>query len=313
MKTKHLLYLLILFVILFGVVKGVEFLGRGDGATKVRDFIAVKPDAYDTVEIAQPGGETVVLEQRNGAWRVAAPVDYPANASNVNALTARLEEVKSENIISSNPDNHVTYEVDEATGTRVSLKRGENVIESFYVGKISPDGNHTYMRSADAADVHFVRGMLTGLFERPVNDWRDKSILAVDQQAVNRVAIVKGGEQTVLTRAGATWQVQQGDAPAVAADTNKANELLATLGALNALGFVEETAAADLDFAAADTVVSVVMQDGTTHTLRLLAGDAYYLDYDRLTQVFEIAEYQYEQLGRMGTHYAAAAEPAPVE
>lgn len=299
LKSRQLLLLLGVVVVLFALVKGAEYLNRERVTVQVREFIAVTPDEYDRLEILYPGRELIVLARSGETWELTAPVAYPANEANVSSLVRRLEEVNSENIVSTQPESWSNYEVDDQAVT-VTLRSGDQDVQTFYVGKQAPAGFHTYMRLSGSDETHMVRGDIRSFVSYTVNEWRDKSIVDLPQESIERIQVSAAPERSYsLQRENELWQVEASSGESFPTDPNEANMLVGTLATLSALTFPTESVVETLDFSEPTLEVILTQSGGLATALQVVeSNDAYYLIKDGEETVFEIAGYIYEDLDR---------------
>lgn len=235
---------------------------------------SVDPARVTMLEITKPDGEVVELARRTGSWKLVRPLEYPANEQVVTTTLGLLENLELADVISTNPDNQSTYQVD-STGTRIVARAGDEVLLSAIVGKNSPDYSHTYVRQTGANEVYRAVGVLTYNFNKPVNDWRDKTILALDQQSISRVTLEYPKEKAtvVLARADSIWTVQAGAGEAQTADSLSVANLLRTASTLKTASFASAAESDSLDFEAPDFRLSVET-DSETRVVTFVEGEA---------------------------------------
>src|SRR5262245_46005259 len=109
------------------------------------ETLKVDPDRVTRLRIERHGEKPVVLERVAGSWKITAPVEYRANEQAVTAILDALKSLQLEDVISTNPKNQGTYQVD-STGTRVLAQEGDKTALEIVVGKNTPDFGHTYVR-----------------------------------------------------------------------------------------------------------------------------------------------------------------------
>jgi len=299
LKSRQLLLMLGGVIALFALVKGIEYVNRERTTVQVREFIAIAQQEYNRLEILYPGRELVVLTRNGEDWELVAPLAYPANQANVISLTRRLEEVNSENIVSTLPASWGNYEVDDRAIT-VTLRAGQEDVLTFYVGKQAPAGFHTYMRLAGSDETHMVRGDIRSFLRYTVNEWRNKTIVDLPQQSIQRIGVSATPERSfALMRDNDLWRVEDLAGERFPADPNEANMLVGTLATLAALTFPPESAVESLDFTEPTMEIILTQTGGLATTLQLVESNgAYYLVKDGGDTVFEVAGYIYDDLDR---------------
>ena len=97
-----------------------------------------------------------------------------------------LEDLKEAEIelISNKEDKKIEFLTDQGSGTRVELKKGEEILSEFVVGKLASDFVSTYITQTDSSKTYSVEVNLS-LFSR--NDWYDKTIFFTEAGKINKI------------------------------------------------------------------------------------------------------------------------------
>jgi hypothetical protein len=271
---KRLGILGVVFVVLCGILL-VQRLQRGKIVVSgPAEVVRVEPDKVTRIEIHKPDGD-VELVRTGEAWKLARPIEFPANAEMVAGMLKSVEELKLVDVISSNPANRGTYQVD-STGTAVTIWSGDKKTLSVVVGKSTADWTHTFVRHADRDEVYRADGVLAYNFNRRADDWRDKAVLALEPARIQRIALEypKDGDSVALVRADSThWSVQSGGGAASPADSATAARVVAGVAKLNAVGFATEAEAAGLDWAAPEFRLRVEAGPSGARTVTFAGAD----------------------------------------
>jgi hypothetical protein len=212
------------------------------------ETLKIDPDRVTRLRIERHGEKPVVLERVAGSWKITSPVEYRANEQAVTAVLDALKSLQLEDVISTNPKNQGTYQVD-SMGTRVQAQEGDKTVLEIVVGKNTPDFGHTYVRPASTQDVYRAVGVLSYNFNKRPDDWRDKAILSVNPSNVDKVVLEypKEKRQVVVARVDSTWTVAADGKPPEKADSTSASQLVNSAANLTTANFAtpEEAAAAD--------------------------------------------------------------------
>lgn len=226
--------------------------------------ITIDPEKVTRIAIHRPG-ESVELERAGSEWKLTKPLVYPANGDMVTAMLKQVEELNLEDIISKNPGTRSTYQVD-STGTTVEIWTGEKQALGIVVGKPSASYSHTFIRYTDRNEVYRADGIIAYSFNRRPDDWRDKTILKLDEKEIQQVRLdyLADKESVALVRADSThWRVQEGSSAPAPADSATAARLLAAVTKLVAVGFATPAEAAGSDFGAPDFRLTLQTHSGS--------------------------------------------------
>ena len=166
--------------------------------------------AIDRIEITSSSGD-VTLIREGGRWMLQFPIRYPADESAVRAAVGKAGRMDLKSLVSSNPDNQHIFQVDPA-GTLVRLfdRGAERAV--FRVGKVGRSFRDTYVRREGSNDVYLADGILTHIFVRKPDDWRDKRIFAVEQDEIRNVRFQYGDTTFILSFQDSVWLVDESPA-----------------------------------------------------------------------------------------------------
>lgn len=186
----------------------------------------------ETARLVIEGGETTaVLAESDDVWFVTSEDSFPAEAGVVEDMLGRVTGFSRKDIISSNPEKQALYKVD-STGVFVSIMdaRGDTLVR-FVVGKPGPDYQSTYVRDVASGDVVLAPGYLRAVFDRGKRTWQDRTVFALEPDAIEEVKIDRSGEGLTLKRnAAGQWYMSEPESSAC--DQNRITRLVRTLAYL---------------------------------------------------------------------------------
>jgi len=190
--------------------------------------------SVDKVEIKTPAS-SLVLEKRGAEWFVAQPVNYKADQANVGQIIHQVKNLEIKNIISSKPEKHSVFLVDKA-GTQVTVYEKGVEKASFILGKMAGSYSESYARKLNSDDVFIVEGASSYMFNRPVKDWRDKTILATPKESIKEVQYQYGDTTFNIAFHDSAWFAGKDKAQQSVIDG-----ILSSLSNLQADDFIDST------------------------------------------------------------------------
>ncbi|MCX6133132.1 MAG: DUF4340 domain-containing protein [Ignavibacteriales bacterium] len=204
-NTYVLLGLLAVLIIIayFVMQKPGERSSTGENSEMLASVDSI---ALDRIEIKSPTA-SVVLEKKGVEWFVESPVSYKADQSNVATLIHSARTLRIDNIVSNKPDKHAVFQVDTATGTLVRLMQGGAEKGAFILGKAGSSYSDMYARRAASNEVALVSGASSFVFNRPVKEWRDRTILSVPKETIKEVRYQYGDTTFVLAFRDGAWTI----------------------------------------------------------------------------------------------------------
>jgi len=168
-------------------------------------LVSIDSLAVDGIEIKSQAG-IVILQKKGVEWFVQEPVSYKADQSNVATLIHSSKRLEVKNIVSNKPEKHSIFQVDSAGTSVRMLERGAEKA-SFILGKSGSSYVETYARRTASSDVVLVTGASAYLFNRPVKDWRDKTIITIPRENIKEVRYQYGDTTFVLAFKDSAWTI----------------------------------------------------------------------------------------------------------
>lgn len=161
--------------------------------------------AVDKLEIRSTLGE-VVIEKQAGRWMVVKPVHYPASEEAVTGAIGKGRAVELAGLVSSNPEKQALFQVDTA-GTLVRVFEKENLRAAFVIGKASTTFRENYVRLENSDHVYLANELLSPVFARRLDEWRNKSILRFTKEDIRSIGFRFGDTTFTLAFHDSAWQI----------------------------------------------------------------------------------------------------------
>jgi hypothetical protein len=201
----------------------------------------IKSDQVEELELSAPDKPKVRLVKKDGAWRVAEPVDAKADDNAVNTAVTKLTELELAGVAATLPKSHEKLEVDEKSGTHVIAKGGGKTLLDAYIGAYKSGSSMVRLNGQDA--VAAVRGSIRFAFTKDVKEWRDRQINEVPAETVQQITFVnKDGRLQFKRENDAFVQVlAKGEKKIDPLDANKVKGVVGTAANLSATDFAAGT------------------------------------------------------------------------
>ncbi len=200
----------------------------GEAAVFFQDIDAESLEAVHMVR----SDTTVSLEREGGAWTVNG---FPADSGAVSRFLDALSELEIGELMAANPANHARMGVTEDSAVAVDFVVGGEA-RTLLVGDAGRRFGTSYVRMPGQDEVHLLEGDLRSHVRRGLDQWRSRTMAAVDSAAVARIEVEKDGDAYTLVRGDSAWTFESGDS--VRATTVQG--ILAELAGMVASGFVAE-------------------------------------------------------------------------
>ncbi len=196
---------------LFVVLLIVAFLvlqkpGEQSASSASTGFLTVIDSvSVDKIEIKTPT-LFLVLEKRGTEWYIAQPINYKANQTNVGQIIHQIKNLEVKSTVSSKPEKHSVFQVDQ-TGTEVKVYEKGIEKTSLILGKMAASYTESYARRLNSNDVLLVEGAYSYMFNRPVKDWRDKTIFTTPKESIKEVQYQYGDTIFSIAFKDSTWLI----------------------------------------------------------------------------------------------------------
>ncbi len=176
------------------------------------------------------------FRRQGDKWRIVEPIDVPANTFEVNALADAVKAIKAaeaENV------GDETTGLDKPKWT-VTVTDDAGVAHKLMVGKARPmKSDQTYVRPNDSKKAFVAKLDLAAKLDKPLSDFRDKTVLNLSSDSIARVKIA-GAESFELLKRDGKWELT---APLAApANPDSVRSLLSAVGRVTATEFVTDDA-----------------------------------------------------------------------
>jgi hypothetical protein len=121
----------------------------------------------------------------------------------VQDLLNRLNDMHVVSRRATQAASHTQFNIDDAHGTRITLKAGGTVLLDLVVGDAVGAG--TSVRRPGANEVFEADQSLSSMLSQQPRDWRNREITRVERGQVTRVEWVNPNGTFTFTRSGETW------------------------------------------------------------------------------------------------------------
>jgi hypothetical protein len=174
---------------------------------KPKVFAGLESDKIEELKVSTIAGGVASLQKAADGWKLTEPTAAKADESEVNGITSNLSSVTIERVVDEAPKNLGDYGLKEPV-TEVSFKaKGDKAFRTLQLGTKTPTGGDMYAKLAHDKKVFLVQGYLESTFNKQPFDLRDKRILTIDRDKVDRVEVVNGDSTIALTKGAGDWKI----------------------------------------------------------------------------------------------------------
>lgn len=273
------------------------------------NFVGADSGAVNKIVVKRMGNEAL-LERTGDGWNVIdAGTPRRADKMVVDQIANLAHNLTVGEIISSNAEKQMLFQVDTLLGHTVEFYRDGQMLGNLIVGKAGSDMRSTYVRKPESNDVYLAQASLARLLERPARGFRDKIVAPLDTSKVAMIEVASKDFKYSMVKVDSIWTVMTGSEPTFVADHMKALQLVGLLGNLRVADFVSDAERDTINLNEAIDQITVHKSDGArmTLSLRLKAEGKqdYYIKFSTLEELFTVFEGTRNSLFKKAEEYKA--------
>jgi len=206
---------------------------------RLTDLRATQVDGF---KIKSTAGE-IDMKKDGQHWSLNKPFKARGNDQKINDLVAQAANAHVDSFVADS-SNLAAFGLQDPRGSVALTEEGEKQPVLLLFGQpTEKDKEKIYVKLSTRESVLVVPRGLDGLLDTKPNDVRDKNLLRVDADIVDRMTIQpKDGEKIVLARKGESWVRKLDNKEELPINVVAANRLLNDLRTAQALEFVADIA-----------------------------------------------------------------------
>jgi hypothetical protein len=201
---------LVLILILGGLVGYIYYLNKdksADTETKEKAFASVKAEDIDDIQIKAADGQTSRVQKTDGAWKITAPEEAPADQSELSSITSALASLDIQRVVDENAVDLKQYGLEPAKVEVEFRAKGDKQPRRIQLGEKTPTGGDLYARLPSQKRVFLVSSFLDSTFNKNTFALRDKTIIKIERDKVDRIEIAADKKSVTLAKSGNEWQI----------------------------------------------------------------------------------------------------------
>ena len=210
MKIRNILIYLIIFIILgvFYYVYDVKLAQKETELTEsAKKIFALKFEDVKGMVYKNKDQEIVLVRESAEDWNITKPIDTPAERWAVEGIIRGLLEAEKEQVI-ENVKDMAQYGLDQPR-LEVTFMNGDHPLApTLYIGDTEPSGYMSYARLGNSPEVFTVISAVRYDMSKTLFELRDKSMVLLPGEKIDRLEIDRGGNIVELKRLGIRrWDV----------------------------------------------------------------------------------------------------------
>jgi hypothetical protein len=203
---------LVLFVVLAGLLGYIYYSDSdeaGSDEKKEQAFTSVTAGDIEEIEVKAADGETSRVRKAGEKWNLVAPVQTAADETEVNAMTSSLAALDIQRVVDENPSDLKQYGLEPARMEVAFRQKGDKEDRRILLGDKTPTGGDLYASLPGQKRVFLVASLHDATFNKNTFALRDKAILSLERDKVDRVEIAAGERSVTLAKSGTEWKIEK--------------------------------------------------------------------------------------------------------
>src|SRR3989339_616158 len=200
------------------------------------------PEKIESIKVKNKNVD-LQLAKKNNIWLIERPIQANADTNSIEELLNKLKNVIVGEVITEDKNKYDYYEVNETSGTLLTINFKDKKTVSIIFGKESSNQS-LFLKYPDKNQVYTASGLEKYILDKEPNLWRDRTILKFKNEDLNVVIlqkkdgfeVIKSSDQWILNIAKKQYDV----------DSNKLTDFLNQLSNFNADDFYAESSTASL-------------------------------------------------------------------
>ena len=177
----------------------------GDGKKQEKVFPGLASDKIERVVVKSEAGEQTTIEKQGAAWQLTQPAAVPADEAELSGITSNLASLEVQRVVDEQPADLKEYGLNPPR-VEVTFKfAGKD--QTLLIGQKTPTGADIYAKVPDKPRVFLVSSFLDSTFNKSTFDLRDKTILKIDREKVERMEIETPDRTVKVAKQWAEWRM----------------------------------------------------------------------------------------------------------
>jgi hypothetical protein len=201
---------LFLFVVLAGLVAYIYFADSGDTTAddKEKAFASLNADDIEEVEIKAASGETSRVRKADNTWNLVEPVQAVADENEMTSITSSLTSLDIQRVVDESASDLKQYGLEPARIEVAFRTKNAKELQRILLGERTPAGGDMYARLPNEKRVFLVSSFLDSTFNKDTFALREKSVIKLDRDKVDRVEVNAGERSVTLAKNGSEWRIE---------------------------------------------------------------------------------------------------------
>jgi hypothetical protein len=267
---RSFLLLLVVGLGLGGYVYFVESKRDPSDTDKKDKAFTVEADKIEEITVKPESGQPTTLKKSGTSWQIAQPEAAEPDGAEVTGLTTNLSTLEVTSVVDENPGDLAEFGL-APPRIEVTFKAGGQE-HRLQVGRKTPPGTDLYAKRSDEKRVFLIPSYLESTFNKSTFDLRDKTVLKLDRDKIDTLAVTSAKGTIQFGRADGEWQMT---APLKGrADFTSVDSIVNRLHTLQMKSLVAPDAATLVGYGLDKPATTIRLGSGSSQAVLLIGKEA---------------------------------------
>ncbi|HEX7140099.1 MAG TPA: DUF4340 domain-containing protein [Vicinamibacterales bacterium] len=178
-----------------------------DTGKKLEKVFTVASDKIDEIKVTSASGEAATARKEGGTWKLVEPA-APADESELSGMANTLAGVDTVRVVDENPSNLNDYGLSNPRVAVAFKAEGDKDYRHLYLGEKTPTGSDLFAKKNDEKKVFLIAAYQEASLNKSPFDLRDKTVLKIDRDKIDNVALAAGSQTVKLVKDGGDWRLK---------------------------------------------------------------------------------------------------------
>jgi len=162
----------------------------------------------DKIIIRRPDSR-IELRRAGGGWRLHAPFQTRADSRTVDNFLKDLARADISEPVSADPSRLTLFLLDESSGIHVTGFGPNSEVPDFdyLFGRKGSEHDSIFVRRPENADIREVRGLLRENIDKPVSQWADREVAAIERRSIVSLEYAGANQSVLLLQEDGAWSI----------------------------------------------------------------------------------------------------------
>lgn len=181
----------------------------------------------------------IVVERVKDGWRFVKPIQGEVERTTADSMADAIANLQITSTISETPTDLAPFGLQNPAVNVIVTTRDRRVLPAIMVGKDTPVGNSSYIRSEAKPGILLVANSFPSQVEKSVDDLRPRALIGFKPDEIREVVLdSNNGTPLELNKKGDQWTITK--PKAYAADNTAVQQLLATVSNARVADFIDD-------------------------------------------------------------------------